>query len=73
MAFYVSGQLLTEDYYIANQNKQLEDANQFKDKVLALVAHDLRAPLITSAMSGLTRKINFLVEKTGCLVIGEVL
>jgi len=46
---------------IRKQNNQLEEANQFKDKVLALVAHDLRAPLIT--LKGLTRKINFLLQK----------
>lgn len=46
---------------IREQNMQLEVANQFKDKVLALVAHDLRAPLIT--LKGLARKIHFLLQK----------
>lgn len=46
---------------IRTQNAELAKANQFKDKILALVAHDLRAPLIT--MSGLTRKISFLIQK----------
>lgn len=46
---------------IRTQNEELKKASEFKDKILALVAHDLRAPLIT--LSGLTRKINFLIRK----------
>jgi signal transduction histidine kinase/streptogramin lyase len=42
-------------------NKELTNANQTRDRLFALISHDLRTPLI--AMRNISRKVSFLIER----------
>lgn len=42
-------------------NKDLSNANKTKDRLFALISHDLRTPII--AMRNISKKISYLVEK----------
>ena len=61
-AFFVFLSLL---FYLFNklkkQKKEIEKNNHLKDKLFAIIAHDLRSPLI--ALRGLARKAIFLINK----------
>ncbi len=46
---------------LSEKNRDLEEANRFKDKILSVIAHDLRAPLLT--LNDLSSKINYLIQK----------
>ncbi len=46
---------------LALKNKELQNTNSTKDRLFAMISHDLRAPLIT--LRGLTQKVNFLIER----------
>lgn len=53
---------LSEQHEIIQDKKQaLEKANQSKDQLFALVAHDLRSPI--AAYQGLSEQINFFLEQ----------
>jgi len=45
---------------LVRKNQELQDANKFKDRLFALISHDLRAPVIS--LRGLTRKVRYLVD-----------
>lgn len=46
---------------LAIKNQELQTTNSTKDRLFAMIAHDLRAPLLT--LRGLTKKVNFLIER----------
>ncbi|WP_273447127.1 sensor histidine kinase [Neolewinella agarilytica] len=46
---------------LAIKNKELQNINSTKDRLFAMISHDLRAPLIS--LRGLTKKVNFLIER----------
>lgn len=46
---------------LALKNKELQNINSTKDRLFAMISHDLRAPLIS--LRGLTKKVNFLIER----------
>jgi len=46
---------------ISEKNIELENSNQFKDKLFAVLAHDLRSPLIS--LQNLSNIISFLVKR----------
>ena len=56
----LSAQLKTEKEKTEEQNKQLSDLNATKDKLLAIIGHDLRGPLFS--LQGLEEQINYLIE-----------
>lgn len=46
---------------VAQRTKELSASNQSKNKLFAILAHDLRSPI--SSLTNLTKKINFLVSR----------
>lgn len=46
---------------IARQNDQLQRLNETKDRLFAIIGHDLRKPAI--AFRGITKKVNYLLRK----------
>lgn len=46
---------------ISEQNQKLETLNQTKDRIFAIIGHDLKKPAL--AFRGITKKINFLLKK----------
>ncbi len=46
---------------IALQKQQLEEANIIKDRIFAIIGHDLRKPAI--AFRGITKKVNYLLQQ----------
>ncbi|MCI4647773.1 ATP-binding protein [Phaeodactylibacter sp.] len=46
---------------IALQNQQLQQLNETKDRLFAIIGHDLRKPAI--AFRGITKKVNYLLRK----------
>lgn len=46
---------------IENQKEELEYSNQTKDRIFAILGHDLRKPAIS--FRGITKKVNFLLKK----------
>lgn len=46
---------------IAGQNQQLQHLNETKDRLFAIIGHDLRKPAI--AFRGIAKKVNFLLRK----------
>lgn len=46
---------------IESQKEQLEKLNQVKDKVFAIIGHDLRKPVV--AFRNVAKKVNYLIEK----------
>lgn len=46
---------------IAAQKKQLEQLNQTKDHIFAIIGHDLRKPVV--AFNGISETINYLIKK----------
>lgn len=46
---------------IAEQNQQLQQINETKDRLFAIIGHDLRKPAI--AFKGITKKVNYLLRK----------
>jgi signal transduction histidine kinase/tetratricopeptide (TPR) repeat protein len=46
---------------ISEKNRQLEQLNLTKDRLFAIIGHDLRKPAI--AFRGITRKVNYLLRK----------
>jgi len=57
----VKEKLEVQNVTIENQNSQLTNLNQTKDRFFGIIAHDLKSPLI--AMQGLGKRINFLLQK----------
>ena len=53
--------IATQNYAISQQNKQLEQLNTTKDRIFAIIGHDLRKPAI--AFRGITKKVNYLLKK----------
>jgi len=45
---------------LSEKNKELEEANQFKDKVYSIIAHDLRGPAF--GLQGVGLKLNYLIK-----------
>ncbi len=46
---------------ISNKNSQLQQVNQTKDRIFAIIGHDLRKPVV--AFSGISETINYLIKK----------
>jgi signal transduction histidine kinase len=46
---------------ISTQNKQLDQLNSTKDRIFAIIGHDMRKPAL--AFRGMTQKINYLLQK----------
>jgi signal transduction histidine kinase len=63
--FYLSRQnnkkIAAKNAEISEKNNQLEQANQTKDRIFAIIGHDLRKPAI--AFSRISETINYLVKK----------
>ncbi len=57
-----SNQALEEkNALITTQKEELENLNYTKDRIFAIIGHDLRKPAI--AFRGITKKINYLIKK----------
>ncbi|WP_027003670.1 tetratricopeptide repeat-containing sensor histidine kinase [Hugenholtzia roseola] len=55
-------QILSEkNEEISIQNEKLESLNQMKDQLFAIIAHDLRSPII--AFQGISKQIDFFLRK----------
>lgn len=57
---------------ITDQKEKLEELNYTKDRIFAIIGHDLRKPAI--AFRGITKKINYLIKKQDfdrLLALGE--
>ncbi|MCC5944257.1 MAG: tetratricopeptide repeat protein [Bernardetiaceae bacterium] len=55
-------QLLSEkNEEILIQNEKLESLNQMKDQLFAIIAHDLRSPIV--AFQGISKQIDFFLQK----------
>lgn len=53
--------LATKNQEIESQKEQLEQLNQTKDRIFAILGHDMRKP--TLAFRGIARKVNYLLKK----------
>ena len=53
--------IASQNAAISQQNKQLEQLNTTKDRIFAIIGHDLRKPAI--AFRGITKKVNYLLKK----------
>ncbi len=49
------------EHQLAKQNKQLQQLNNVKDRIFAIIGHDLRKPAL--AFRGITKKVNYLLQK----------
>lgn len=63
--FYVARRnnmkIASKSAIISEKNKQLEQVNQTKDRIFAIIGHDLRKPVV--AFSGISETINYLIKK----------
>ncbi len=55
---------------LALKNKELQNINSTKDRLFAMISHDLRAPLIS--LRGLTKKVNFLIERGRIAEVSQI-
>ena len=46
---------------LARRNEELMDANQVRDRILAVISHDLRAPLVS--LRDISKKVRFLLQR----------
>ncbi len=53
--------IVEQNTAISKQNDQLEQLNTTKDRIFAIIGHDLRKPAI--AFRGITKKVNYLLKK----------
>ncbi len=58
-AFFVQSR--RKNQIIRAQNTQLEQLNSTKDRIFAIIGHDMRKPAL--AFRGMTQKINYLLQK----------
>lgn len=54
-------QISLKNRMISNQKQELENTNRTKDRILAILGHDLRKPAF--GFRGLSKKINYLLNK----------
>lgn len=61
LAFYFYFVSQKRNEVISQKNQELEQLNQTKDHIFAVIAHDLRKPAL--AFRGITKKVNYLLKK----------
>ncbi|MBP8239350.1 MAG: HAMP domain-containing histidine kinase, partial [Saprospiraceae bacterium] len=59
VAFFVN--LRRQQARISTQNEELKQLNSTKDRIFAIIGHDMRKPAL--AFRGMTQKINYLLQK----------